>query len=252
MRPNNEILIDYLDRQLSREESTQVENMAQKDTMVASELQYLKLAIDTVRLDAINEKVSAIRQSRENDRKSTDRPAKAIVRSMYKISMRVAAIFIVLIGVTVLYKYASVNNQSVYNKQFTGYELSNTRGQETRDAEVEAYRNKNWNEVIAIYNAEANKSNKSGFLAAMAEMQLNHFPQAVALFENILNANAKSGDSSFQEEAEYYISLAYLMNHEENKSIQMMNKIKADTSHTYYPLVSKLSPIDLKIIELKK
>ncbi len=86
----------------------------------------------------------------------------------------------------------------------------------------------------------------------MAEMQLNHFPQAVNLFENILNTNGKTGDSSFQEESEYYLSLAYLMNHEENKSILLLDKIKADTSHTYYPLASKLSSIDLKIIELKK
>ena len=104
--------------------------------------------------------------------------------------------------------------------------------------------------MVAIYGAEKNRSNKVVFLAAMAEMQLNHFPQAVTLFENILNT--KSGDKSFREEAEYYVSLAYLMNHEENKGVEMLDKIKADTSHTYYPFASKISPIDLKIIELKK
>jgi hypothetical protein len=58
-------------------------------------------------------------------------------------------------------------------------------------------------------------------------------------------------DHSFQDESEYYLSLAYMMNHEEAKSLQLINKIKADTSHTYYPLASKLAPIDLKIMELK-
>ena len=248
MQPNNEILIDYLDNRLTQEEAARVETLVQKDNLVAGDLQYLKLALDTVRLDAISGKVSAIRQSLENN-KNAEKPA-AVVRSMYKMSMRIAAIFIILIGVTVLYKYVSVNSQSVYNKQFTGYQLSNSRGKETRDAEVKAYQNKNWNEVAAIYNAEKNKSNKSAFLAAMAEMQLNHFQRAVTLFENMLNT--KSGDKAFQEETEYYVSLAYLMNHEENKGIQMLDKIKADTSHTYYPIVSKISPIDLKIIELKK
>jgi hypothetical protein len=248
MQPNNEILIDYLDNQLSQDEAAGVETLVQKDILVAGDLQYLKLALDTVRLDAIHGKVSAIRRSLESA-KTTEEPA-TIVRSMYKMSMRIAAIFIVVIGVTALYKYVSVNNQSVYNKQFIGYELSNSRGQERRDAEVEAYQNKNWNEVVAIYSAEKNRSNKTVFLAAMAEMQLNHFPQAVTLFENMLNT--KSGDKAFREEAEYYVSLAYLMNHEENKGIQMLDKIKADTSHTYYPFVSKISPIDLKIIELKR
>jgi hypothetical protein len=252
MQPNNEILIDYLDHQLSQEDAAQVENKVQNDVSFAGDMQYLKLAVDTVRLDAINEKVFAIRQSLGNSHIATEKPGKAIVRSMYKMSMRVAAIFIILFGSAVLYKYVSVSNLSVYEKQFTGYELNNTRGQESRDAEAEAYRNKNWNEVISLYQTENNKSNKSIFLAAMAEMQLNHFPQAVTLFENILSVNKKTGENTFQEEAEYYLSLAYLMNHEENKSIVILDKIKADTSHTYYPLASKLSAIDLKIIELKK
>src|SRR5450432_275616 len=250
MIPNNQILIDYLDNQLSTEEAVQVENMVKKDIQVASELAYLKLALETVRLDAINEKVSAMRQSYNKAENGAENPAPAIIRSMYKISMRIAAIIVLFIGIAIIYKYISVDSLAVYNKQFTGYELSNTRGQEIHDAEVEAYQNKNWNGVIAVYNAENNQSNRSVFLAAMAEMQLNQSPQAVTLFENILNT--KSGDNSFREEAEYYVSLAYLMNHEENKSIQMLDKIKADTGHTYYPLVSKMSRIDLKIIELKK
>jgi hypothetical protein len=252
MQLNKEILIDYLDHQLNQEDSEQIEIMARNDKSLDGELQFMKLAIDTVRLNAINNKVLAIRSSLANTQAVSVKPINSKVRSMYKMSLRVAAVFILLAGSAALYKYISVSNLSVYEKQFTGYELNNTRGQESRDAEVEAYRNKNWNEVVAIYQTENNKSNKSVFLAAMAEMQLNHFPQAVTLFENILNTNGKTGDSSFQEESEYYLSLAYLMNHEENKSILLLDKIKADTSHTYYPLASKLSSIDLKIIELKK
>jgi hypothetical protein len=248
-QPTNEILIDYLDSLLDPEESSRIDSILQKDMVTAGEMQYLKLAIETVCLNAIREKVSAVRNSQEPVQDSHHKMEKGIVRIMYKTSLRVAAIFILLIGSATLYKYISVTNQSIYEKRFTGFELTNTRGAESRDGEAEAYRNKNWNEVIAIYNAESSKSNKSRFLAAMAEMQLNHFPQAEALFESILSI--RSGDNSFQEEAEYYLSLAYLMDHKENKSIQLLNKIKADTSHTYYPMASKISAIDLKIIELK-
>ena len=119
----------------------------------------------------------------------------------------------------------------------------------TREPELDATQNNKWNEVISIYNAGANKSNRQSFLTAMAEMQLNHYQNAIVLFENLLNS--KSGDVTYLEESEYYLSLAYLMNHEGNKAIQMFNKIKANPYHTYYPIVSKFSPIDLKIIELK-
>jgi hypothetical protein len=248
MQPNNEMLIDYLDKQLNQEDSARMESALQKDINLERELQYLNFAIDTVRLDKINQKVASIRQSQEKEQILV-KAAPAIVRSMYKISLRVAAVIVLFFCLASVYKYSSVNNQSFYNKQFSGYELSNSRGQEAHEAEVNAYQNNNWNEVISLYNAGANQSNQQSFLAAMAEMQLNHFQNAITIFEKLLNS--KSGDATYLEESEYYLSLAYLMNREGSKAIQMINKIKANPDHTYYPIVSKFSSIDLKIIELK-
>ena len=159
MQPNNEILIDYLDKQLNQEESAQLESALQKDIDLNRELQYLKLAIDTVRLDVIGQKVASIRQLQAKEQ-NTAVAAPAIVRNMYKISLRAAAVIVLFFSLASIYKYVSVSNESLYNKQFSGYELSNSRGLETREPEVEAYQNKKWNEVISIYNAEANKSNR--------------------------------------------------------------------------------------------
>jgi len=248
MLSDNEMLIEYLDKQLNQEESARMESALQKDIDLNRELQYLNLAIDTVRLDVISQKVASIRQSQEKER-MVEKAAPAILRNMYKISLRVAAIIVLFFCVASVYKYSSVSNQSFYNKQFSGYELSNSRGNEIHTAQEDAYQNNKWNEVIAIYNAEANKSNQQSFLAAMAEMQLYHFQNAITLFENLLNS--KSVDTTYLEESEYYLSLAYLMNHEGNKAIQMIHKIQSNPNHTYYPIVSKFSSIDLKIIELK-
>ncbi len=207
------------------------------------ENEYQKLAIDTIRLNVINEKVSTVRLSLKN------KPEKAIVRSLYRTSLRVAAILLLVVGSATLYKFIATNDQSVYDRQFLSFELTNTRGAQNRESETEAYRSGNWNEVVKIYRSGNNKSNKNTFLAAMSEMQLNHFQEAVTLFEELLYT--KSDDHSFQEETEYYLSLAYLMNHQDLKSIQLINKIKADPNHTYYPLAIKISDIDMKIIALK-
>jgi hypothetical protein len=248
MQPDNEILIDYLDEQLNKEEADQMERALQKDIDLNRELQYLKLAIDTVRLDAIKHKVVSVRQL--HVKRSTVEPAApAILRTMYKTGLRVAAVIVFFLCVATIYKYTSVSNQSFYDKQFSGYELGNSRGGESHEAEDDAYRNKQWNEVISIYKTGTDRTNRQSFLAAMAEMQLNHFQNAISLFENILNS--KTGDTTYLEESDYYLSLAYLMNHESDKAIPIINKIKANPNHTYYPLVSKFSSIDLKIIELK-
>jgi hypothetical protein len=251
MNTENNFLIDYLDKQLSGEESGQAEQMIQQDPAAAREFQYLKLAVDTVRRDAIQARVSAVRQSVENNAARTVKPPGAILHRMYSGSLRIAAIVLLFLVSAVVYKYISVNNVSVYNRQFSGYELGTLRGPGAHDSQSEAYRNKNWNEVVADYNAENNPTRKSVFLAAMAQMELAHFPQAVALFEKILNADA-AGNDSFREEAEYYGALAYLRNHQADKGIAMLARIKADTSHTYWPLAARLSAMDMKIIELKK
>jgi len=251
MNTENKLLIDYLDKQLKREESVQAEQMIHQDPSAAREFGYLKLAVETVRRDAIQARVSAVRQSVENNAAPTVKPQGAILRRLYTGSLRIAAVLLLLLVSVAVYKYISVNNESVYNRQFSGYELGTLRGPGAHDGQSEAYRNKNWNEVVADYNAENNPTRKSVFLAAMAQMELAHFPQAVALFEKILNS-ADGGDDSFREEAEYYGALAYLRNHQADKGIAMLARIKADTSHTYWPLAAKFSAIDMKIIELKK
>jgi len=251
MQQNSEILIDYLDNLLSGEESTQTEQWIRQDPATAREFGYLKLAVDTVRRDAIQARVSSVRQSFENQVVRTVKPQGAVVRRLYSGSLRIAAVLVLFLISAVVYKYISVNNESVYKRQFSGYELGTLRGPGAHDSQSEAYRNKNWNDVVAAYNAENNPTRKSVFLAAMAQMELAHFPQAVTLFEKILNPT-DGGNDSFREDAEYYGALAYLRNHQTDKGLALLARIQADTSHTYWPLASKLSAMDMKIIELKK
>src|SRR5580693_3947107 len=108
MQTNKEILIEYLDHQLNQQDSDKVEKMLQNDKSLADELQYLKMAVDTVRLNTINDKVLAIRRSITNTPVQAEKPSNTVIRSMYKMSLRVAAILILLIGMSVMYKYLTV------------------------------------------------------------------------------------------------------------------------------------------------
>jgi hypothetical protein len=246
----NEILIDYVDGNLNPEDRSRIEKMIRQDPTTAEDLEYLKLAIDTVRLNAIREKVSEVRSVQQSVQQDASQKKQRVIRNFYKTVLRIAAILIFLLSSALMYKIITVTNQSVFNKQFIPFELTNTRGAQIRDTEAEAYSNKNWNEVLRIFQEEKASTNKSRFLAAMAELQLNHFSKAEVLFEGILATSTE--DRSFNEEAEYYLSLTYLVNNKVHKGIEMMNKIKADKNHPYYPLASHFSSIDMKIIELKK
>src|ERR1700733_2434618 len=106
MHSDNKILIDYLDKQLNQEEAARMETALQNDIDLNRELQYLNVAIDTVRLDVINQKVSSIRHSQAKEQ-IAEVKAPALLRSMYKISLRVAAIIVLFFCVASVYKYSS-------------------------------------------------------------------------------------------------------------------------------------------------
>ncbi len=176
MQNNSEILIDYLDKQLNREESGQVEELIGRDRSVAREYQYLRLAVDTVRRDAIQARVSAVRQSVESSPARTLRAEGSILRSLYTTSLRIAAIVGLVLVSAIVYKYISVNSESVYKQQFSEYELGTLRGPQAQDSQSEAYRNKNWNEVVADYNAENNPTHKSVFPGRHGANGVSPFP----------------------------------------------------------------------------
>jgi hypothetical protein len=252
MLPDNEfLLIDHLDKNLSADDAMQVEARIRSDKALASEWEFLKMAVEAVELAAIREQVMSTRKSFEAVSLPAAQPAEGMVRRMYKTALRIAAVLILLTGISLFYKYNTVNNDSLYRQYFTDYTLNTSRGQDTPDALEEAYRHQNWNEVMATFNQESGKTSRSYFLAGMASLKLQNYAAAVADFEHILTGNTKSGERYFQDEAEYYLALAYLMDHQTEKGVSLLNLIRANKDHAYYPLAAKIPSTDLKIITLK-
>lgn len=252
MEQNNEfLLVDYLDNYLFQDETTRVNTLILHDKQVATEWEFLKMAVDAVELGAIREQVMQVRQSFSNQVKPTTGFSGTVVRNIYRSGLRIAAILILVLGVSLVYKYSTVNNASVFQQQFADYSLGTTRGEHTQNVLEESFRNKDWNGVTTLFNLESNKTNKTYFLAGMAAMEQKNYKTAVSRFENILAANAKSGDNYFQDEAQYYVALAYLMNNQADKGIALLNEIRGNKDHQYYVLARRISSTDLKIIALK-
>ena len=147
-----------------------------------------------------------------------------------------------------IYKYTLVSSSSLYDRHFVDYTYSNSRGLSDKDPEVAAYQNKNWEGVLTAYSKKTKKTDKSMFIAAMADMELKKIPEAILLFETIV----KSNDLTFREESEYYLSLAYLRTNQNDMAIRIINQIKSDTSHTYYQEAKKISSLELQIIDIEK
>ena len=253
MTQNSEhIMIDHLDNLLSGVSTLEAWEMIHDDKNIAKEWNTLLFAVDGIREAGLYEQVSAVRKQYEAQQSFAAKPAGGIVRSMSsRNALRAAACVFLLVGAASIYKYNTVNSGSVYNEYYSSFELNTSRSSETADAIEQAYRNKNWQEVISLSEVPVPRPIKTEFLSAMAHMELKKYDKAIESFKQVIATNSKSEDSYFQDEAEYYLAMSYLANSEEAEALTILEKIKADKNHLYNERVKNMSSIDLKVLDLK-
>ncbi len=253
MTQNSEhILIDHLDNLLfSGVSSSAADEWIRTDEDIAKNWHSLLFAVDGIREAGLYAQVAAVKKQYEAQQAIASKHASGIVRSMSRNSYRVAACFLLVVGAATIYKYNTVSSGSVYNEYYSSFELNTNRGSEAEDLIEQAFRNKNWEEVISLSNAPRPRPIKAQFLAASANMELKKYDKAIDAFKQIIAANEKSGDSYFQDEAEYYLAMSCLANNEATKALPILEKIKADKNHLYNETVKNMSTIDLKVLDFK-
>jgi tetratricopeptide (TPR) repeat protein len=251
MTQNTTYLIDQLDASLSGAISPDFDSTLRTNPEMAEEWNSLQIALSAIREAGLQDQVADVaKEYRSVKIVSMKKPA-ATVRPMFGNLLKIAAAIFVLFMAGGIYKYSSVSSSNFYNKNFSVYELSVSRGNSGTDQLEKAYQEKKWTSVIEKFNALDKKSNKSIFLAAMANMELKNATKAIPLFNEILKNNAAGTDELFHDEAEYYLALGYLANQEAGKAIPILEKIKSDKNHLYNRVVNDMSWLDLKIIQYK-
>lgn len=250
---NEHLLINYFDRTLEEREMREVEELINTDLEVRRQWQYLQLAVEAVEYAALYDQVAAVRENfRTIQPVEVLQPArKSKVRSMLRPYMQVAAAVLVLIVGTIAYKYFTVSATHVYEKTFIAYNLTTSRGQATITDIEQAYRNRNWNGVIAAANSSSLTDNKALFLAAMAHLQLKNFAAANKLFEQVLRNNAQMHDDYFQDEAQFYLAMSNLAGNHPAEAIALLQQIRADKNHLYHQQAMQVGKMDLQLLKIK-
>jgi tetratricopeptide (TPR) repeat protein len=257
-------LVDHLDESRTGKLSADLENLIDHDPEATQEWYYLKLAVEALRNTGLHEQVGAARESllvRESfiavpanqpAKTTADKPSGAIVRTIGKYSFRAAACILVVASSAVIYKYVTVSSSSLYDRYFSTYALDISRGEGSEPTIVQAYNNKLWNTVLSLAGPTGTKDNQAEFLAGMADLQLNRCDDAITHFEQIIAANAQASTDYYQDEAEYYLAISWLACKKVNQAMPMLEKIKADPHHKYYPRVAKMSFFDLRLAQYKE
>jgi hypothetical protein len=259
---NQQELIDHLDNSLQGKASAEMDQLIADDREATGEWAYLRLAVTAIREAGLNEQIKSVKKeflAQKFGGTATATNGKAIVKSisggrvvpMYRKAMRVAAMLLVLGGAATLYKYSVTSPTGLYNRYYATYDLNASRSATAPDPIEQAYNNKNWMEVVALFNRETEKNHKSYFLAGMAELEMKRYLGAIEKFKLIMAENAQSGGDYFQDEAEYYLALSWLAVDQADKAIPILDKIKADKNHLYHSTVENMSTIDLHIVRYK-
>jgi len=249
MSDKQEQLIDRLDDSLRGNGSAEME--AQADPETAREWYYLHLAVEAVQDAGLQEQVAAVRTSWLAQQSEAVKPSGAVVRSIYRNVLRVAACIFILSGGAAVYKYTSTTSSGVFGKYYSSYNLGATRGAGAQDALEQAYANKDWAAVVSLFGTVKEKDNKSYFLTGMADLELKRYDDAIDKFQQVIAANVRTGGEYFQDEAEFYLAMSWIARNDVNEAMPLLEKIKANKSHLYYETVSKMSFRDLRIIQYK-
>lgn len=251
MSDNQTQLIDHFDNSLHGNGSPEMEQRISNDPVTAREWHTLNLAADAVRSAGLYEQVGAVRSTWQTQQAAPAQPKGATIRSIYRNTLRVAACIFIITGGAAIFKYTTTSSTSIYEKYYSSYVLNTSRGSGTQSAMEEAYNNKNWTEVITLFNAAKEKNNQSYFLTGIADLELKKYDEAIDKFQQVIAANVQSGSDYFQDEAEFYLAMSWLGRKDVNEAIPLLEKIRDNKSHLFHDIVAKMSFTDLRIAQYK-
>jgi predicted negative regulator of RcsB-dependent stress response len=247
----SELLIDHYDNRLLGKGSPEVHQLIGEDPEIGQEWRHLNIAIDAVRDAALHEQVMAVRREWMARETATTKASGTPVIAIYRKVMKIAACILVICGGAAMYKYSTTSSAGLYQKYYSSYELTTSRGAAVADPIDRAYDNKEWTKVLALFNNTKNKNTRSFFLAGMACMELKNYDAAIGQFRQVMAENMRSGTDYFQDESEYYLAMGLLANKQADQAMPLLKKINADPYHLYHQKVAAIPVLDLRIAALK-
>ncbi len=243
-----ELLVDKVDGLHTDAEDSAFRSLISGNPEAAIAFERLQSVVSGIREAGTFNQVSVVRKQFKAGVVATKAPAKIVGFNTGRMVLRVAAAVILIVISATTYKLISVTDTGVYNKYYSSYELSTSRNRATSDQLDAAYRNKEWQKVIAL--AGSAPTNKEKFLLGMANLELSQYEVAINNFNLILSQSGKDAEAYFVDEAQYYLAMAYLASDQSDLALPILNRIKKDSNHLFHSTVESMS-VDLKVLEVK-
>ena len=236
---HTETLIQYLDGELQGEELEILKKNLANNQSLREELENLQLAREAARRFGLKSKINDIHSEMMHEMKA-DKPERARVRRMFiQTGLRVAAVLIVLVGLSALYQYFTTSPEKLFSENYQPYIIHEMRGESGNSPLQEKYRTGKMDSVIQEFNSLSAPKPEEYILAGIAFLENNQPEKAIKAFQELIQKNTESKTDYFEDDAEYYLAMSYLKNREPEKALPILEKIQADPRHPYGSKLSK-------------
>jgi hypothetical protein len=232
---HTELLIQYLDNELDGVQLETVKKSIEENASVREELENLALAKGAIKSYGLKSNIGSIHKEMMEEFKKA--PVRKISSSkMIQYGVRIAAIFIMVIGVSLLYQYFTTSPEKLFQENFQAFNLHETRGNASPALE-DAYKKGNMTEVIREFKALKDPQSVDYFLAGNAFLDGNQPAKATQAFISLQQKNQANNTHYFEDDAEYFLALSYLADNQPSKASPLLEKIHADQNHPYHSKV---------------
>jgi tetratricopeptide (TPR) repeat protein len=235
--PNEDLLLKYLDEELTPEDRAGVEDQLKNDAQLRQQLESLRLAKEAVRYYGLHSDVARVRARWEQSHPLPQRRAKAKVVAIGKVwryGLAVAAVVVAIIGISIFFR-PSLSADKIYEEAYVQYSPGSTRSQQQDYTPIEqAYRSKNYPEVIRL-SQQGNLSTKEQLITGIAYLEEHQPEKSVPYFEQV----RQDSGGTYRPDGEFYLGLAYLKTKQYDKSLEILRKIESDPTHLYHQQVSE-------------
>jgi tetratricopeptide (TPR) repeat protein len=226
-------LMRYLDKEMEPADQLAFEAELKADEALYAEAGSLEGARTAVLLYGTTKQVSQIfAEERANaEMPVVQMPAR---RRILRYSIAAAASVILIFFAANLFNASRTSADGLYTEGFTRFEPSADRGTATEISPLEkTYVAKNDAALISLYTAESDPAPKDMLMAGIGYLETNRAPAAIEIFKSLLAKNTAAHTVSFNDEAVYYLALAYLKNKNYSNAVELMEKINADKENPY-------------------
>lgn len=248
-----ELLDRYLDGELDTAEQRDLERRISEDQRLKNDLEILRISRDAIRTKALKEKVKKLHQTLVPEIRADKTKVIPISKKnkYIKLALGVAASIIIVAGSFIVYQYSNVSADKLYAQQFLSYELPVTRSNGDEMTKIDSlYLSGSYGKVIEYFNSLTQRNIRDYFLTAMSYLHIDKFKEAIDLFQHIVDKNnAPEGEKFFEQETDFYLSLAYLKVGEFSKCKELFVKMKANPKHLYHKNVTRKDIWMLEILE---